>query len=391
TLTANIANKNDYGIYVFKSDSNNFTDNVASENDVYHGFYLANSTDNVLSGNIADKNGQGGFVFMDSDGNSLSDNHGTDNYYCDIYFDSIEPEGNETFYWLNLPQGQEINVSFKATEETDEINVHLKDSEGNSHETLESHNEGSISFSTPKTDNYSIVIENPDGSSDTGPVALNISVTDLTPKSFTFTSTADDPDSDGEFWLNWTPSEHADNYTLYQNGEVIEEGITDVEFKISGLSTGTYIFVLEAINEYGKINSTDIEIKVGLVPWEFELSTNPEDPDLDGDFILNWTESEHADNYTIYQKDKVIAAGITSLNYTITDLEPGTYEFFVVAINKYGTIESNRITIEIDDSDDDIHEKDPMDEDSTISGYNILPLLGLTSLVSVILLKRQKR
>ncbi|MGV9206437.1 MAG: hypothetical protein ACOC44_20715, partial [Promethearchaeia archaeon] len=70
-----------------------------------------------------------------------------------------------------------------------------------------------------------------------------------------------------------------------------------------------------------------LEINIGLLPLEFELTSNADDPDPDGKFTLSWSESEYATKYVVYQGDVKIAEDITTLKYQITDLETGEYTF----------------------------------------------------------------
>ncbi|MFX1573950.1 MAG: M1 family metallopeptidase [Promethearchaeota archaeon] len=92
------------------------------------------------------------------------------------------------------------------------------------------------------------------------------------PGSFTLSSDADDPDTDGAFNLIWTDSDGADNYSIYlHNSKITEinETLTTVvsqtavsPFSITGLSSGDYYYIIVAYNETGQTMSNCIHITV---------------------------------------------------------------------------------------------------------------------------------
>ena len=82
---------------------------------------------------------------------------------------------------------------------------------------------------------------------------------------FTLFSDVDGFDEDGSFTLTWTVSENADNYTLYQNGEIIAEGLTITNYVITNLAIGTYMFYVKAINKYEEKDSNTIEVIVSYI------------------------------------------------------------------------------------------------------------------------------
>ena len=81
----------------------------------------------------------------------------------------------------------------------------------------------------------------------------------------------------------------------------------------------------------------------GLQPFTLFSDVSGFDPD--GSFMLTWTASGNADNYTLYQDGEILAEGLTVLNYTINDLPIGSYEFYVRAFNEYEERDSNTIIV----------------------------------------------
>jgi ABC-type transport system substrate-binding protein len=94
-----------------------------------------------------------------------------------------------------------------------------------------------------------------------------------------------------------------------------------------------------------------------LGPGSFTLTSDAEEPDLDGSFTLNWTEAEEADNYTVYRHSSyinqingtltIVESGITNTNLTINNFPSGTHFFIVEAVNEEGTTLSNCIEIDV--------------------------------------------
>jgi len=175
------------------------------------------------------------------------------------------------------------------------------------------------------------------------------------PDSFTLTSNADNPDRDGKFDLSWTDSEHANTYSVYQNNTLIESGITAHTYPIEVFIDGNYDFKVIAFNDYGNITSNEITVNVEIIipqpptPNSFTLTSNAENPDMDGTFTLYWSESTHANSYSVYCDDILLESGLTTLNYIIFydigSYIDGNYNFKIVAFNDYGNMSSNEITI----------------------------------------------
>ncbi|TKJ22519.1 MAG: hypothetical protein CEE43_06410 [Promethearchaeota archaeon Loki_b32] len=84
-----------------------------------------------------------------------------------------------------------------------------------------------------------------------------------------------------------------------------------------------------------------------FAPRPFILSSDADNPDIDGSFILNWTESELAESYSIYRNNSLLIGNLPSsqTTYPIFDITSGTYEFLVKASNEFGNTTSNILTI----------------------------------------------
>lgn len=97
-------------------------------------------------------------------------------------------------------------------------------------------------------------------------------------------------------------------------------------------------------------------------PGNFSLSSDADNPDLDGNFTLSWSHSEDANNYSIYQHSSYISEINASLtlvkegisqnnytlnNYTLNNYLNGTYYFIIRATNLVGSTLSNCTSVNI--------------------------------------------
>ncbi len=124
-------------------------------------------------------------------------------------------------------------------------------------------------------------------------------------------------------------------------------------------------------------------------PGGFELSPPSGTIDDDGDFILSWTDSPRASNYSIYESSKYIteinnsitskANEINAFSLPINDYSNGIYYFRAVAFNQFGNSSSNCIYLTVDIPEPSMQ----------IPGYNILIISLIISIISVILVRRR--
>jgi len=225
------------------------------------------------------------------------------------------------------------------------------------------------------------------------------------PGDFILDSDADDPDTDGAFNLNWTASNGADYYSLYRSDEPITyvskthtlllSNNSVSPYPISGLKSGEYYFAVVSYNETGQKFSNNLHITVQLPPpGNFILSSLADDPDTNGEFYLSWTDSDRAENYSVYTYNKSISeinGSLISLAYqtalspfSVTQLSNGKFYYVVVAYNEEGQTMSNNVhvTIQIPETGNG--------DTTAIPGYNLFFLLGILSVV-VILISKKKR
>ena len=84
-------------------------------------------------------------------------------------------------------------------------------------------------------------------------------------------------------------------------------------------------------------------------PRTFTLTSDAGNPDIDGLFTLNWTRSKFVETYTVYRNDTLLAGNLpdSQTTYTVSGIDTGSYEFYIIASNEFGNTTTNRITIEV--------------------------------------------
>ncbi len=164
-------------------------------------------------------------------------------------------------------------------------------------------------------------------------------------------------DTDGIFTLAWIGLE-CDNYSIYQSPTYITEINESTQLIVIQSSTelmlsydsGTYYFLVEG----DSVLSNCITVQVEII--EFVL-TSTETVSSDGDFMIEWMESDNNFNYVIYQdstdiaeiNDELIILGHTnSSTFNISNYEDGIYYFIVQANNLYESIISNCIRVDVE-------------------------------------------
>lgn len=130
-----------------------------------------------------------------------------------------------------------------------------------------------------------------------------------------------------------------------------------------------------------------------LLPKTFILSSDANSPDTDGSFDLEWTTSEYANNYTIYQYYSFITeinesltipkSELEDLFYSITDLTNGVYYFIVVAVNNHGHAFSNCIEVIV-------NIPSSPSPPPLIPGYNLF-IMGFVVLITTFIISSKKK
>jgi hypothetical protein len=204
---------------------------------------------------------------------------------------------------------------------------------------------------------FAVTAEGPTGANTTSSNNLIITVTNY-PHPFSAWTNASDPDTDGTFTIEWETSDYATEYSVYEYSDYITEingSVTLIASDVSGFIVviedyvdGTYYFVVVANNSYGSMLSNNVIVVVGHTPDFFILTTDADEPDTDGEFLLTWDASDGALYYNIYEDGDLIAEDVTETEYLITNRADGTYEYTVVAVNQYGETESNTIVVTVE-------------------------------------------
>jgi multiple sugar transport system substrate-binding protein len=177
----------------------------------------------------------------DTDGTfnlSWTSSAGADNYSLYAYHNYIT-EVNQS---LTLLADQDANSPFTVSESKNGIYYYIVKAENNQGTTLSN--------------------------------CISVNVSHFLPGPFTLISSAENPDPDGKFDLAWTSSAGADNYSLYSYHDYITEINQSLTLladqnatsplSVSGLTSGTYYYVIVANNVNGNTLSNNIKVIVDI-------------------------------------------------------------------------------------------------------------------------------
>jgi hypothetical protein len=219
------------------------------------------------------------------------------------------------------------------------------------------------------------------------------------PGDFILTSDAEIPDQDGEFNLTWTDSVGADDYSVYGHSGYITEinqsltlmadqtGVSP--YNISGLMDGTYYFAVEAHNDTGKTLSNCIEVVVLILPndtgpvisiiapvmnQQLEIPPAYEITVLDLNLDKIWYTF---DNGTT---KRFITLLIGVMDQTLWNQLPNGYiNIRFYANDTFGNVNYDEVIVV---------KNTPAPPDG-ISGYDVVILLGIISVITAYLTKRK--
>ncbi|TFG12837.1 MAG: hypothetical protein EU535_05790, partial [Promethearchaeota archaeon] len=278
----------------------------------YHGFYLQNVTNGVLQNNTANDN-LAGFYLVDSNNITLTKNTANNNLHGVRFLHSDNNTITNSTINSNLEYGLYLDQS-------DYNNI--------TQNTLFYNVLGSI-FELDCVGNF---------------ISDNI----YDPEAFFLESDSGEFDADGTFTLNWTASENADNYTLYQNGGVLVEGLTQTHYNLIDLPSGTYEYYVKAFNIYGEVSSNEIKV---IVKFHIIINGNVEfhQSALNNNFT---GDGSYSDPYLIedYEISADIDHGVyirnTNLyfiirNVVVSDGAPNQYSGVLLENVTNGRFESN--------------------------------------------------
>ncbi|GAG82136.1 unnamed protein product, partial [marine sediment metagenome] len=252
----------------------------------YHGFYLYNVTNGILKNNTADNN-LAGFLLVNSDNNTFSNNVAINNLHGFRFWHS----NNNTLANSTANSNLEYGIY------------------------LDNSNYNNITLNTVFFNELGSIFE-------VDCVGNEILDIKYSPEPFFLESDAGEFDTDGTFTLTWTISQNADNYTLYQNGEILAEGLTVTEYNITDLSPGTYEFYVKAFNINGEVDSNTIKVIVKFllhIDGNLDFHQIAIENNFAGDGSLN--DPYVIENYEIYA---TIGHGVhiknTNLHFIIRDI-----------------------------------------------------------------------
>jgi parallel beta-helix repeat protein len=401
-ITNNNATGNYRGLLITDSDFNIITNNIVKNNT--EGIGLSQSYDNIISNNTMKNNSLGLRLFSNSENNNITGNTVNFNYKgLNLISSNYNIFLNNNFLNNSITLSK-TNSDGNYFENNDGLNntgpLPITLSSNNHDPDRDGDFELSWSYSYG-SDNYSVYIHN------SFITEINSSVANLTTGYNQLTFPINDLGNGTHFFkvvgfnkfgnqssncvsatviqgrpascifgymfnpnnlrldVWWDLNHEADNYSIYISNSTISkidgnvtEIITGLEihsYTYYGLTNGSNFFVIIAYNEFGN-RWLSFEVVANLtIPGPFSLGSIAGDPDDDGFFLLNWTDSEGVLNHSIFMHDEYITqinSSVTLLEdghfgnfYTVDNLYNGTYYFKVVAVNRWGNRSTNCISV----------------------------------------------
>jgi len=305
----------EHGIEIRNTNLHFIIRNVSITNgrsNYYHGFYLYNVSNGILKNNTADNN-LAGFLLVYSDNNTFSDNVAINNLHGFRFWHSNNNTLTNSTANSNLEYG-----------------IYLDNS-----------NYNNITQNTLFFNELGSIFE-------VDCVGNEISDNIYSPETFFLESDTSGFDADGTFTLSWTVSQNADNYTLYQNGGILVEGLNTTQYNITDLSPGTYEFYVKAFNINGEVVSNTIKVIVKFLLYidgNLDFHQTAIENNFTGDGSLN--DPYIIENYIIYA---TIGHGVhiknTNLHFiirgvTVNDGKLTNYYGFYLENVTHGILEDN--------------------------------------------------
>ncbi len=152
-----------------------------------------------------------------------------------------------------------------------------------------------------------------------------------------------------EILLTWDVAVGARTYNVYQGEEVIQSGITETTYTVTGLTEQTYYcFKVIAVNEMGNSEMSEEACATTLKHKPATPANLIAETTSDSEIVLTWNAATGASTYKVYQDTEEIASEITETTYTVTGLTAQTnYCFNVIAVNEAGDSKMSEETCEI--------------------------------------------
>ena len=134
--------------------------------------------------------------------------------------------------------------------------------------------------------------------------------------------------------LRWDAVAGAESYNIYLLDAVVGT-TTSPEYTITGLDPEeTYVYHVTAVNTKGESARTGVEFTTPLpTPEAPQLAATAAGP---ATVELTWNATDFAETYKVYEGNRLVVEGISSITYTVYDLEAGQHCFTVVAVNSVG-------------------------------------------------------
>lgn len=141
-------------------------------------------------------------------------------------------------------------------------------------------------------------------------------------------------------------------WTKLTGGNCTMTSTTSSTLKLSALVSGTYVFRLTVTDNQGNTGTDDVSVVVDAPPVVNAGADRSITLPLNGSLVLSGTATDSDGTITKYQWSKYsgpnfTGSGSTSANYTITNLNAGTYVFKLAVTDNFGVVGIDYVTVTV--------------------------------------------
>lgn len=130
--------------------------------------------------------------------------------------------------------------------------------------------------------------------------------------------------------ITWSAVQNASYYEVYE-GETRVARVTATSYTIEQYEEGTYLYSVKAFSVSASYTASNLSNTVTYVIETVIQQQILEAPQISlNDSTLSWSAVEHADGYSIYEKD-LLMAKTAETSYKINEYMPATYTYTVRA------------------------------------------------------------
>lgn len=179
-----------------------------------------------------------------------------------------------------------------------------------------------------------------------GRINVLAALQEITPPGVPALLPIDNPENSGDYLVDWEDAVNAASYTLEEDDNpgfgspTVRYSGADSEFLVAGQTCGTWYYRVRASNHIGDSAWSDSQSTLVLpaVPGLFPI----DNPELDGDYVVDWEDVPEATSYTLEEDDNPAFSSPAvrydggNSQFAVTSQQPGLWYYRVRSGNAVG-------------------------------------------------------